>query len=191
MEASPVSGPGSCTVRALHLSKTLPKSSSPVVNDITFGCSDGDCFGLIGTPFGKGPRVQCLSPRRPRIPLSCSPLQWVSTTTSLRTLCRVCVAGANGAGKSTTLSMLMGLLAPSTGRADLCGHDVSRFPWRALPNLGVCFQETVLGTCPFLTGAGQPVFFKTWNQLLALRLSFRCLPGVCVGVRRHHTPPPS
>ncbi len=32
--------------------------------------------------------------------------------------------GPNGAGKSTTMKMLAGFLAPSAGRAAICGHDV-------------------------------------------------------------------
>src|SRR5581483_5429305 len=33
--------------------------------------------------------------------------------------------GANGAGKTTAIRMLIGLLAPSSGRAAVAGHDVA------------------------------------------------------------------
>src|SRR4051794_39187749 len=34
--------------------------------------------------------------------------------------------GPNGAGKSTTLKMLTGMLAPTSGTATICGHDLQR-----------------------------------------------------------------
>lgn len=36
----------------------------------------------------------------------------------------VALLGANGAGKTTTLNMLTTLLAPTSGTAEVCGHDV-------------------------------------------------------------------
>ena len=32
--------------------------------------------------------------------------------------------GPNGAGKSTTMRMLAGFIAPTSGTASICGHDV-------------------------------------------------------------------
>jgi ABC-2 type transport system ATP-binding protein len=34
--------------------------------------------------------------------------------------------GANGAGKSTTMRMIAGFVAPSAGRVSVCGHDIER-----------------------------------------------------------------
>jgi ABC-2 type transport system ATP-binding protein len=36
--------------------------------------------------------------------------------------------GRNGAGKSTTIKMLLGMAQPSYGRVELLGHDVARLP---------------------------------------------------------------
>lgn len=44
--------------------------------------------------------------------------------------------GHNGAGKSTTLRMLAGVLAPSTGSVAICGHDLALEPLRAKAHLG-------------------------------------------------------
>jgi len=44
--------------------------------------------------------------------------------------------GPNGAGKSTTMKMLTGFVAPSDGRASLCGHDIQEEPLAARKQLG-------------------------------------------------------
>ncbi len=40
--------------------------------------------------------------------------------------------GGNGAGKSTTIAMLLGLLIPTTGRIEVLGHDMARDRFAAL-----------------------------------------------------------
>jgi ABC-2 type transport system ATP-binding protein len=49
--------------------------------------------------------------------------------------------GANGAGKSTTIRMLCGLLEPSSGSAVVAGHDVRREPDRVKERIGYLSQR--------------------------------------------------
>jgi ABC-2 type transport system ATP-binding protein len=44
--------------------------------------------------------------------------------------------GANGAGKSTTMRMIAGFIAPSAGQVSVCGHDIERAPVDAKSCMG-------------------------------------------------------
>src|SRR4030095_12975062 len=44
--------------------------------------------------------------------------------------------GPNGAGKSTTMRMIAGFIAPTSGSASICGHDVASNPIAAKAALG-------------------------------------------------------
>jgi ABC-2 type transport system ATP-binding protein len=44
--------------------------------------------------------------------------------------------GANGAGKSTTMRMIAGFIAPSAGQVSVCGHDIERAPVQAKSCMG-------------------------------------------------------
>jgi ABC-2 type transport system ATP-binding protein len=52
--------------------------------------------------------------------------------------------GPNGAGKSTTVRVLCTLLAPTSGRATVAGHDVATAPGRVRLAIGVALQEAAL-----------------------------------------------
>ena len=62
--------------------------------------------------------------------------------------CRVgelhAVIGPNGAGKTTLINLLSGDLAPSAGRIDIAGHDVTGLPPHRISRLGVgrSYQKT-------------------------------------------------
>jgi ABC-2 type transport system ATP-binding protein len=55
--------------------------------------------------------------------------------------------GANGAGKSTTMRMIAGFIAPSSGEVSVCGHDIGKDPVAAkacigyLPEGAPCYGE--------------------------------------------------
>lgn len=44
--------------------------------------------------------------------------------------------GANGAGKSTTMRMIAGFIAPSAGQVTVCGHDIEQAPVAAKSCMG-------------------------------------------------------
>ncbi len=52
--------------------------------------------------------------------------------------------GPNGAGKSTAVRMLCTLLAPTSGRAVVAGHDVARDPGTVRLHIGVALQDAAL-----------------------------------------------
>lgn len=52
--------------------------------------------------------------------------------------------GINGAGKSTTINMISGILPKDGGKIFVCGHDLDREPFAIKREIGIVFQTSVL-----------------------------------------------
>ena len=83
------------------------------------------------------------------------------------------VIGTNGAGKSTLINMLSGEIAPSEGRVELLGQDVTGWtqPRRARAGLGRSYQRntiyptfTVLENCRLAAQARTPRPWHWWQD---------------------------
>lgn len=79
--------------------------------------------------------------------------------------------GANGAGKSTTMRMLCGLLAPSEGTAYVAGFDIKREPYRVRQAIGYMAQRFSL--YEDLTGIENLLFFGAAYGLKGAQLKAR------------------
>ena len=70
--------------------------------------------------------------------------------------------GQNGAGKSTTIRMALGLVRPTSGRVRVLGHDMSRQPLRALKSVGAIIEA--------------PAFYENFSGRQNLRM-FSAMSG--------------
>ena len=52
--------------------------------------------------------------------------------------------GVNGAGKSTTINMISGILKKDGGKINICGYDIETDAEKIKSNIGIVFQNSVL-----------------------------------------------
>ena len=74
--------------------------------------------------------------------------------------------GQNGAGKSTTIRMALGLVRPTSGWVSVLGHDMSRHPLRALKRVGAIIEA--------------PAFYENFSG----RQNLRMLAAISGGAER-------
>ncbi len=79
--------------------------------------------------------------------------------------------GANGAGKSTTISMIATLNKPDSGNIYYEGQDIVRYPWLMRSSLGYVPQEIAL--YPSLSGRDNLMFWGRANHVRGRRLRKR------------------
>jgi ABC-2 type transport system ATP-binding protein len=74
--------------------------------------------------------------------------------------------GRNGSGKTTTIRMLLGLLAPTRGGGAILGHDIRALPPEARARIGYLTEEHQLYSWMSVRECGdfQSRFYPTWNE---------------------------
>ncbi len=74
--------------------------------------------------------------------------------------------GRNGSGKTTTIRMLLGLLAPTRGGGAILGHDIRALPPEARARIGYLTEEHQLYGWMSVRecGAFQSRFYPAWNE---------------------------
>ncbi len=80
--------------------------------------------------------------------------------------------GPNGAGKTTTIKILMNIIRPGSGRAEVFGVDSTRLSPRELASIGYVSEDQRLPgwmSIEYLLSYLQP-FYPTWDDSLASEL---------------------
>lgn len=74
--------------------------------------------------------------------------------------------GRNGSGKTTTIRMLLGLLAPTRGQGTILGHDIRSLPPEARARIGYLTEEHQLYGWMSVRQCNdfQSQFYPRWNQ---------------------------
>ena len=93
--------------------------------------------------------------------------------------------GPNGAGKTTTIRMLLGLIRPTSGQAEVLGHDIRTARSAIAPNVGAIVESPAFYT--YLTGAQNlEVLWRSSNMAVDPRRIDALLERVGLGERGKH-----
>jgi ABC-type multidrug transport system ATPase subunit len=86
--------------------------------------------------------------------------------------------GHNGAGKSTTISMLVGLIPPTAGDALMCGYRLSSDLQDIRQRLGICPQHDML--FPELSALQHLHLYAVFKGMLYTQLMYtkKCIFGM-------------
>lgn len=76
--------------------------------------------------------------------------------------------GRNGAGKSTTMKLICGLLDPDGGEIKVCGYDIEKDRVKVLENLGVSIESPAL--YQNLTGRENLKLMGNWRKVSVERI---------------------
>ncbi|MED3661311.1 ABC transporter ATP-binding protein [Ureibacillus sp. FSL K6-8385] len=83
----------------------------------------------------------------------------------------VTVIGSNGAGKSTMMNMISGVLTPDVGKVWIDGKDVTNLPeYKRSRYIGRVFQDPMAGTAPSMTIEENLAIAYARNSSRTLRL---------------------
>ena len=93
--------------------------------------------------------------------------------------------GPNGAGKTTTIRMLLGLIRPTSGHAEVLGHDIRTARSAIAPRVGAIVESPAFYT--YLTGAQNlEVLWRSSNMPVDPRRIDALLERVGLGERGTH-----
>jgi len=83
--------------------------------------------------------------------------------------------GPNGAGKTTTIGMLLGLIRPTAGSAQVLGYDVQRDAAQALTGVGAMIEAPAF--YPYLSGRDNLRVLARAGGLPPSRVSAAAIPS--------------